>query len=229
MTKPYSYRQKLIGLGKGLATDDVLLRDLKLKQPAAGKPCSFILVGTPEAEIFKDPHEFAEGDLPNVVDDFEAEFSHQSREWRSNIENSENLKLFSEKTQVHFINERRQKKLLVLDLDHTLLDFSRHEAAAEAWRRPHLDTFLARVYPHYDIAIWSQTSWMWLEIKLTELGMLSHPAYRLCFVLDKTSMFSVKPLKIIWSKFPQWNEGNSLIIDDLQRNFVLNPQQGLKV
>lgn len=28
------------------------------------------------------------------------------------------------------------------------------------------------VYPFYDIVIWSQTSWMWLESKLVELGVL---------------------------------------------------------
>jgi hypothetical protein len=66
---------------------------------------------------------------------------------------------------------------------------------------------------------------------VTELGMLSHPGFRICFVLDKTSMFSiiseqrvggsggtvadeasmvkevkhsVKPLQLLWTKFPQW-------------------------
>ena len=29
----------------------------------------------------------------------------------------------------------------------------------------------------------------WLETKLTELGMLTHPGYKFTFVLDKTSMF----------------------------------------
>ena len=29
-----------------------------------------------------------------------------------------------------------------------------------------------RVYPHYDIVIWSQTHWRWLETKLVELGMI---------------------------------------------------------
>jgi ubiquitin-like domain-containing CTD phosphatase 1 len=64
------------------------------------------------------------------------------------------------------------------------------------------------------------------EIKLTELGMISNPGYKICFVLDKTSMFkivsstkgrekwvehSVKPLQIIWT-----------------RNFALNLGSGLK-
>lgn len=28
------------------------------------------------------------------------------------------------------------------------------------------------VYPHYDIVMWSQTHWRWLETKLVELGIL---------------------------------------------------------
>lgn len=91
-------------------------------------------------------------------------------------------------------------------------------------------------------SVWSQTSWRWLEVKLTELGMLTHPGYKITFVLDKTSMFQivstnksgkslthyVKPLQIIWSKFPQWSSKNTVHLDDLKRNFALNMSSGLK-
>lgn len=76
--------------------------------------------------------------------------------------------------------------------------------------------FLAQVYPHYDIVIWSQTAWNWVEIKLTELNMLFNPNYSICFALDTSRMFrvvgivngkpkkhKVKPLGLIWAKFPQ--------------------------
>ena len=39
----------------------------------------------------------------------------------------------------------------------------------------------------------------------------------------------VKPLQIIWSKFPQWNTHNTVHLDDLSRNFALNLDNGLKV
>ena len=73
--------------------------------------------------------------------------------------------------------------------------------------------------------------------------MLTHPGYKFCFVLDKTSMFTVtstkrdgtkivhhvKPLQIIWTKFPRWGSHNTVHVDDLSRNFALNLGSGLKV
>jgi ubiquitin-like domain-containing CTD phosphatase 1 len=172
------------------------------------------------------------------------------------VANGENLKKFTDSTMVHIMNEPREgKPLLVLDLDHTLLDFSSKtlqrdltthrlgDGAAAIMKRPFMDEFLTTTYNHYDIVVWSQTSWRWLETKLTELGMLTHPGYRFCFVLDKTSMFSiistkrdgqtlqhhVKPLQIVWTKFPQWGPHNTVHIDDLSRNFALNLNSGLKI
>jgi hypothetical protein len=45
-------------------------------------------------------------------------------------------------------------------------------------KRPFTDQFLASMYDHFDIVFWSQTSWRWLEIKLTELGVLTCPSYK---------------------------------------------------
>ena len=99
---------------------------------------------------------------------------------------------------------REGKKLLVLDLDHTLLDFSDrddHRDNEIVFNRPYMNDFLACVYKHYDIVMWSQTSWRWLEIKLIELGMLADQRYRISFVLDKTSMFHVISQKSNGSDF----------------------------
>merc|ERR1719410_485055 len=246
-------RQKLIGLviQSGEKAQDInSIQDLKFKKI---KPMQeFILMGTSEKEIFIDPTD--KDDLPDVVDDFELDFTAGSEEWVEHLATGENLKNFTESTTIHVMNEPRDgKPLLVLDLDHTLLDFSSRRlqnsnaltssSLASSMKRPHMDVFLCNAYQYYDLVVWSQTSWRWLETKLTELGMLTHPGYKFCFVLDKTSMFSitstkrdgssfrhhVKPLQIIWSKFPRWNVHNTAHVDDLRRNFALNLKSGLKV
>ena len=60
-------------------------------------------------------------------------------------------------------------------------------------KRPGADQFLASVYQHYDIVIWSQTSLRWLEIKLSELGFLRPDRpYKFLCVLTKECMFRVQ-------------------------------------
>ncbi|ETO30689.1 ubiquitin-like domain-containing CTD phosphatase 1 [Reticulomyxa filosa] len=98
--------------------------------------------------------------------------------------------------------------------------------------------------------------WKWIEIKLTEMNMLMNSKYHITFVLDKKSMFTVvtnffpsdstksksksklgisrkhyvKPLELIWRKYPAYyNEFNTIHIDDLARNFAMNPTCGLKI
>ena len=115
--------------------------------------------------------------------------------------------------------------------------------------------FLQSTYVHFDLVIWSQTHWQWVEKKLMVLGMLSHPGYKICFVLDKEAMFkigvvnpmrgrheaeefvkiSVKPLQLVWNKLRDgeadagtWGPHNTVQIDDLSRNFAMNPQSGLR-
>jgi len=135
------------------------------------------------------------------------------------------------------------RRLLVLDLDYTLFDCKGTAENISELSRPFLHEFLTACHAHYDIVIWSQTSWRWLEAKITELGMLTHPRYKLAFVLDRTAMFritsrkgreqrthEVKALEVIWRKWPgRWGPKNTVHIDDLGRNFALNPQSGLKI
>ena len=99
------------------------------------------------------------------------------------------LQRLASRTEILFINEpRRNTKLLVLDLDHTLMDFScRFDYMVEELKRPFLDDFLAQSYLYYDIAVWSQTNFKWLELKLTELGMLNRKDYKICFALVRST------------------------------------------
>ena len=116
-------------------------------------------------------------------------------------------------------------------------------------RRPGTHELLKKCYKYYDICIWSQTHWKWIEIKLSEMGMLMNNDYDITFVLDSKAMFKVeskvkdrksgqmklknhwvKPLQLIWKKFPDhYNQYNTIHIDDLSRNFAMNPQCGLTI
>ena len=242
-TRILPIRQKFVGLSakiggtKGVI-DELPISELAIKSSAttnqnhksnASAPVvinvptithQFILMGTPEEQIFIDPSQ--KDDLPDIIDDFDFDFNAGSDEWIQHRANDVNLKQFTAQTPIHIMNEPRQNKpLLVLDLDHTLLDFSSKsllqqnrysqqqqppmnddastaavvhpsrdaDEIAERMKRPYMDEFLSQCYHHYDLVIWSQTSWRWLETKLIELGMISHPGYKFCFVLDKVRVF----------------------------------------
>lgn len=123
-------RQKLIGLKPKTSklSDGVVLKDLKVKNAKKTESDGFvshefIMMGTKEENIFVDPND--KDDLPEVIDDFDLDFNAGSSEWLQHVANGENLKKFTESTTVHIMSEPRPgKPLLVLDLDHTLLDFN---------------------------------------------------------------------------------------------------------
>ncbi|KAJ2847484.1 hypothetical protein IWW36_003837 [Coemansia brasiliensis] len=147
-------------------------------------------------------------------------------------------------TKVQVINPPRPgRKLLVLDLDFTLLDCNPHSGNMMNMARPGLHDFLTATYEYYDFIVWSQTNWVVLESKMTILGMLTHPSYRIVTALDASTMISVrslrgekevshhvKALEIIWTWFSQiYDHKNTVHVDDLDRNFALNWQNGLKI
>ncbi|KAJ2509365.1 hypothetical protein GGI11_005915 [Coemansia sp. RSA 2049] len=148
--------------------------------------------------------------------------------------------------EVRIINAPRPgRKLVVLDLDYTIMDCSTTGVPENAieMARPGLHEFLAAVYPHYDIMVWSQTKWYFVESKITMLGMLTHPGYKIVTALDISSMVwadllydgreerkRVKPLQLIWNRFPDhYGPHNTVHIDDLKRNFAFNWQNGLEI
>ncbi|EIN07108.1 HAD subfamily IIID h [Punctularia strigosozonata HHB-11173 SS5] len=238
-------RQKILGLVKGkLPPEQERIGDLKL---VSGK--KFTLVGTPEGHEIKDPSEIEF--LPDVVNDLDIDFYADpaaADTYKNDQRNVRKIKEMTKKLKLNIIHPPRPgKRLLVLDIDYTILDTKPLTSGAlppTECIRPGLHEFLEAVYPFYDIVVWSQTSWIWLETKLVEIGMLGDERrnYKISFVLDKTCMFTVfskrhgknvshqvKALKIIWNHFPQFNAKNTIHIDDLGRNFALNPREGLKI
>ena len=224
--------QKIMGLAKSplfKLNDSMVLGEIDLKISGGdGRQVSFMLTGTPESEMVEKVGCEVDSSRGEVVNDLGLDFGPASSVWKK-------LQKHTSATLIHLINPPREgKKLLVLDLDHTLLDFSSKDATLTAndMSRPFLHEFLSTCYAEYDLALWSQTSWRWLELKLHELGMVDNPGYRICFALDKSSMFRavnkeyVKPLALIYTKNHIWSERNTIHIDDLARNFTLNPKNG---
>src|SRR5262249_1656483 len=103
--------------------------------------------------------------------------------------------------------------------------------------RPFLHEFLTSAYEDYDIVIWSATSYKWIEVKMQEVGVSTNPNYKIAFYMDCAAMITVhvpqygvinvKPLKVIWDKFPEfYSAKNTIMFDDLKRNFLMNPKNG---
>ncbi|CAD6216135.1 GSCOCG00004351001-RA-CDS [Cotesia congregata] len=134
---------------------------------------------------------------------------------------------------------REGKKLLVLDIDYTLFDHRSVASSGIELMRPYLHEFLTRAYQHYDIVIWSATSMKWINEKMKLLAVTDNPNYKIAFHLDclaminvvtsKYGLVEVKPLGVIWGKYQQYSAKNTIMFDDIRRNFIMNPGSGLKI
>ncbi|CAA3028647.1 ubiquitin-like domain-containing CTD phosphatase [Olea europaea subsp. europaea] len=225
-------RQKLLypKVGSKLADDTLLLSEIPLKASL-----KMTMIGTVEDEIIVDPM-----DSPEIIDDFEIG-QVEEVDIKDNEVNKQKLRRRIGQYKIELLNPCREgKKLLVLDIDYTLFD---HRSTAEnplELMRPYLHEFLSAVYAEYDIMIWSATSMKWVELKMGQLGVLNNPNYKITALLDHMAMvtvrsdargiFDCKPLGLIWAHFPEfYSAKNSIMFDDLRRNFVMNPQNGLVI
>ncbi|KAG0202856.1 hypothetical protein BGX33_009450 [Mortierella sp. NVP41] len=226
-------RQKLMLVRGKLPDDSVMLSSLSLKNNQ-----TFLMMGTPEAKVIRAPEV-----MPEVLNDLEEDYTPDDEAFASMAQNQKSLRSTISKCAINIMHPLRPgKKLLVLDLDYTLIDCKALNNPLVDVMRPGLHEFLSVCYEEYDIVIWSQTSWRALEAKVTTIGLLTHADYKISFVMDISTMFSVlsqrdgkpfkhqvKALDIIWSKFPQYSARNTIHVDDLSRNFAMNPKSGIKI
>lgn len=47
--------------------------------------------------------------------------------------------------------------------------------------------------------------------------------------MDDFCLFQIKPLAVIWGKFPCYTPANTIMFDDIRRNFMMNPRNGLRI
>ncbi len=237
-TRVLPNKQKILGLIKGkLPEEDVILADLNLKDDHG-----FFMMGTPDDDALQEPNFEL---LPDILNDLDYDYAQSEaaalEHYAATMKKLQNTIETSHIKLMHPL--RPGKKLLVLDLDYTLFDCKGTTERLSELLRPGTHEMLSVLYQYYDVCVWSQTSWRWLEAKLTDLGFLMHERYKLAFVMDKSVMFTVtrqtkskerkshdvKALQIIWSHFPQFSAANTIHIDDLGRNGALNPQSLLKI
>lgn len=245
LTNVHPARQKLMGLRlhpradkRTVPGDDDLLCDCILKSDA-----KIIVLGTPEEHMFVDPADVDSSLLPDIVNDLEGDYDPAESVLVRDESVLVSLQRATERCEIRLLAPSRPgKRLLVLDLDYTLFDTKSHSTNMQLAVRPFLHEFLTLCYQHYDLVVWSQTRWTWLEMKLTEMGMLTNAHYRIMCTIDITVMFRmtslvkgerrshyVKPLEVLWAKMPQYSAANTVHVDDLSRNFALNYQSGLKI
>ncbi|KAG6779982.1 hypothetical protein NC652_012146 [Populus alba x Populus x berolinensis] len=232
LTNVLPKRQKLLypKIGNKLADESVLLSQLPIKSSL-----KMTMIGTIEDDIIVD-----QVDSPEIVDDFELG-QDEAVDIKDKEVNKQKLRKRIDQFKIELKNPCRPgKKLLVLDIDYTLFD---HRSIAEnplQLMRPYLHEFLTAVYAEYDIMIWSATSMKWVELKMGQLGVLNNPNYKITALLDHLAMITVqsdsrgifdcKPLGLIWAKFPEfYSSKNTIMFDDLRRNFVMNPRNGLVI
>lgn len=230
-------RQKLLGLktnaGQAI-TNDTLLIDLKYKPGT-----KIMMMGTVEEKI-EDINKMPEN-MPEVIDDFDIGNNPVEVDLQNREENLAKIQKRVKDYKINILNDPRpNKKLLVLDIDYTIFDHVSHAERGVELMRPYLHEFMTAAYQDYDIAIWSATSLKWIEVKMNEIGVSRHSDYKIVFYLDCAAMISVytaeygllnvKPLKVIWDKFPEfYSSKNTIMFDDLRRNFLMNPQNGLRI
>lgn len=231
-------RQKLLGLktkdGKA-ATDEAAIGELAIKPNAR-----IMMMGQPEAVLQQAEAEVAAA--PEVQDDFDIGPDDEALvDVKDRPEVQEKLARRIKSVEVKILNPPRPgKKCLVLDIDYTLFDLNSSAEHPDELARPYLHEFLTATYVHYDIIIWSATNMKWVEVKMRELGVLGNANYKLCCMLDHKAMLTVqterygvfdcKPLAFIWAKFDgAYNASNTVMLDDLRRNYVMNRQNGLVI
>jgi hypothetical protein len=122
---------------------------------------------------------------------------------------------------------KKSKKLLILDLNGVLIyrcDKLNYK------RRNYLDGFLDTCFEHFDVAVWSSAQKHNTErLVLSAIGLDRMKHLKFVWNQDQciphlTEQYVFKkPLSKVWDIFPQYNESNTLIMDDSKSKMEDNP------
>ncbi len=133
------------------------------------------------------------------------------------------------------------KKLIILDLNGVLIsrtydkDSEPYDGAIRVnnhlmWLRPHCQEFFEYLFEHYTVAVWSSIG-AWNMTNMPELVFGEKYMDKLLFVWDQDKCWRrsdpesrfVKPLEDVWRAYPEYNETNTVLIDDSIKKAERNP------
>ena len=141
-------------------------------------------------------------------------------------------------------------RLIVLDLNGLLIfrvfdrektKFEKHLEVStkvnefHVWKRPHLDDFLDWLLDHFSVGVWSSAMHKNVDA-LIEWTFGPERRKRLVFEWDQSKCpkeehpvhkhkpLFLKPLSLVWESFPEWNESNTLLVDDSPLKAKRNPE-----
>eukprot|EP01125_Pyxidicula_operculata_P021457 TRINITY_DN826_c0_g1_i1.p1 TRINITY_DN826_c0_g1~~TRINITY_DN826_c0_g1_i1.p1 ORF type:complete len:328 (-),score=65.24 TRINITY_DN826_c0_g1_i1:90-1073(-) len=230
LTKVHPDRQKWMGIVGKSFTEESTLESMKIKPTT-----KLMMMGNPEEDIA--PVDIPEDSTVDDMVDIEPD----------EIE-TKDQQVYLDKIQTRIKSYKpfelskpiTNKKLLVLDVDYTFFDHCSSASNPLVLRRPYINFMLETVYPFYDIIIWSATSMKWIELKMKELQIVTSKNFNITAYFDYNAMITVhtekygvyntKPLPVIWGIYPEhYNQKNTIMFDDLGRNFIMNPGNGLKI
>jgi hypothetical protein len=132
--------------------------------------------------------------------------------------------------------KRSVKMLLVFDLNHVLLH--RMPASLSFIVRPYAIEFIKNLSDHFHLAVWTsgkrQNVSAMFESIFCDVDTLFFWCQEKCRVLQpdpknfdgssiKKSLIFYKPLRLVWSEFPEFDESNTLLIDDSPEKCSRNP------
>lgn len=148
------------------------------------------------------------------------------------------------------IKASNPKKLVILDLDETLIlsedkeipdhDYHFDSDNCKIWgkKRPHLELFLLELQKIADIGFWSASSRDYVDAILeailpTEIKPIIILDIRSCstkryYNIGNISM-TTKPLKKVWKTHKQYNRSNTIIIDDTPTTYAENYGNALPI
>lgn len=108
------------------------------------------------------------------------------------------------------------------------------------WKRPGCDSFLDFLFSKFEVAVFSSITRP--NIEMTVKYIFGEKISQLKFIYNQNNCVKIsklvdnedvnkrditfcKNLQIVWNAFPEYNENNTLIIDDSPEKMVYNPSQ----